>query len=74
MEANGQGTPANKKNPKKFLHMTKVFAGQKKKGPKFKFGISVPQSVCEAYKLDKINSSNTLLLAMDQCNLQEGNN
>ena len=35
--------------------MTKIFAGQKKPGPKFKFGIRVPRSVREAYKLDEIN-------------------
>ena len=42
------------KNPKKCLHLKKVFAGKKKKGPKFKFGI---RSVREAYKLDQINGN-----------------
>ena len=42
------------KNPKKCLHMKKMFAGKKKKGPKVKFGI---RSVHEAYRLDKINGN-----------------
>ena len=47
------------KNPKKYLRMLKLYAGQKRKGPKFKFGIQVPRSVKEAYKLDEVNG-NTL--------------